>query len=596
MQFKKWFFFTESREEKTLAQELAGNDIVQKLNTVIPQDQKYTDAITLLGAYYHTQQPNIETLKKDISNYAELYKTNKMPLIKVDLITKEPPEKYKKYLFWSQIIHGHDQEKSSKQAKNFRPSDIDFQNEKPMMTSHDGKIRVYEADSPEKCIILGRGQTFCISQPGNTMWQTYRDTQTSTFYFVYDDSRDDELSIVVVDQTDSGTTLTDRNNKTGTTKDPFTDQETSKSEPYLKYLKSKGIDVNKLVNKEKTDAEEHENYLLYEPNAKLDWFIYLTPEYKSKYIGRGHLLTNEQFNYLWENKFMSLLEQYAKTGQKLPNEQMDKILSNSDLKKKYIHNRVIAQNHRHDFSRKEWDNTTDEQKKYLEEHLPDQQKLELMVSVGNLEKVKELMAAGVQAGPNTQSAAIQSGNIDTLSYIISQPNFQFSHNAFETAVNTDQKFDIIKLLIDKHAPLGYGDGSLAIAGEKNRLDVIDYILKNRKVKPEQLKWCLQAAAKHGHFELVKYLIANNAPLDGSIGAAGKHPEIVKYLVDVVKAPLEHDTLVNVAKYGNKELVDYLLQKGAKINPKILHWAKNMEDYLADKVAKDPSLIDKGPFA
>jgi hypothetical protein len=43
------------------------------------------------------------------------------------------------------------------------------------MISPDGKIKVYEANSPQQCIILGRGQTFCISQPGNRMWQSYRD-------------------------------------------------------------------------------------------------------------------------------------------------------------------------------------------------------------------------------------------------------------------------------------------------------------------------------------------------------------------------------------------------------------------------------------
>jgi hypothetical protein len=595
MQFKKWLFFTESREEKTLTQEFADKDIVQKLSTAIPQGQKYTDAITLLGAYYHLQQPNIKTLQKDISDYVELYKNSKMPLIKVDLTTKEPPEKYKKYLYWSQIIHGHNQEKSSKQAKKFRPSDIDFQNEKPIMTSPDGKIRVYDAHSPEKCIILGRGQTFCISQPGNTMWQSYRDDQTSTFYFVYDDSRDDELSIVVVDKNDSGTTLTDRNNKTGTTKDPFTDQETSESEPYLKYLQSKGIDVNKLVNKEKTDQEEKEDYLLSKPLDELNWFIYLSPEYKSKYIGRGHPLTNQQFDYLWENKFINLLEQYSRTGRKLPNEQIDKILSNPDLKKNYIHNRIIAQNHQMNLSSKEWHNTTDEQKKYLEEHLSDESKLQLMATVGNLEKVKELMSKEVPANYLVQDAAIQSGNMDTLIYIMSQPNFSISQNALTTAISTDQKFDLIKLLIDKNAPLNHRETALITAGSKNRLDVIDYILKNRNIQPESLNYCLKSAAKNGHIELVKYLISKNTPLHGTVGAAGNYPEIVKYLVEVAKAPFEHDTLVSVAKYGNKELVDYLLQKGAKINPRILHWAKKMEDYLADKIAKDPSLIDKGPF-
>jgi hypothetical protein len=34
------------------------------------------------------------------------------------------------------------------------------------------------------------------------------------------------------------------------------------------------------------------------PNNDLEWFKKLPIEYKSAYIGRGHALTNDQFDYL----------------------------------------------------------------------------------------------------------------------------------------------------------------------------------------------------------------------------------------------------------------------------------------------------------
>jgi hypothetical protein len=42
-------------------------------------------------------------------------------------------------------------------------------------------ITVYESHSRDKCIRFGKGQSFCISQPGNTQWQSYRDINLPLF-------------------------------------------------------------------------------------------------------------------------------------------------------------------------------------------------------------------------------------------------------------------------------------------------------------------------------------------------------------------------------------------------------------------------------
>lgn len=343
MQFREWLIITESKEEKALALELAG-DALQELNSVIPQNQKDSDQLLLLAAYFYSKQKNLSQIKKDIQDYIALVKNNKMPLIKVNLQNKSPDKPFDDYLHWTQVIHGHQAEESYKQAKKFKPSDIDFQNEKPIETSPDGKIKVYRANSPQQCIILGKGQTFCISQPGNTMWKSYRDTKGSTFYFVYDDTREDELGIVVVDATNHGIELTDKRNTTGKTLHPFTGKITTDSNSYIKYLEKKGIDTSVFVNLPKTKEEIAEDEKLGRFNDDLNWFIALSPTEKSNYIGRGHRLTDEQFDYLWNNKFSSLLEQYVKTGLHLYDYQIDKIASNVDLRKNYIHNRMIAQN------------------------------------------------------------------------------------------------------------------------------------------------------------------------------------------------------------------------------------------------------------
>ena len=355
LNFREWFVINEGREEKLLALELTGDpSIITSLSEVIPKNDKNTDKLLLLAAYYYSKNKNIQQVKTDMTAYIGYLNRDKMKLINVDLVSKKPPSPWDDYIYWTQIIHGNQGEDADKEKSKFKPSDIDFQNEKPIMTSTDGKIKVYESNNPQQCIILGRGQSFCISQPGNRMWQSYRDTQTSTFYFVYDDTRDDRLGIVVVDVTKNGILLTDKVNKTGTTLDPYTGELTNDSKPYMRYLREKGIDVSKIVNIPKSAEEKEEHEKLGEAKEDLNWFKSLSPDYKSKYIGRGHKLTDEQFDYLWENKFNSLLTQYVKTGLLLSDHQIDKIATDSDLKKNYIHNRSIAYQHSGNLSDKEY--------------------------------------------------------------------------------------------------------------------------------------------------------------------------------------------------------------------------------------------------
>jgi len=249
LNFREWFFINEGKEEKLLASELAGGpSVVTALSEVIPKNDKNTDKLLLLAAYYFGQNKNLAELKTDMTDYIRYLKNNRMPLITVDLGSKKPSPPWDNYLYWTQIIHGNQGEDANKEKSNFKPSDIDFQNEKPILTGSGGKIRVYKANNTEQCIILGKGQSFCISQPGNRMWQSYRDRDISTFYFVYDDTRDDRLGIVVVDQTQYKTVLTDKVNTTGKTLDPYTGQLTTDPKSYMKYLKEKGIDISKIEN------------------------------------------------------------------------------------------------------------------------------------------------------------------------------------------------------------------------------------------------------------------------------------------------------------------------------------------------------------
>ena len=256
MNFKPWLLLTEAKEEKALTLELAGSQHnYDELIKVTPKDN---DQILLLAAYYLNQSKNLEQTKIDILDYIKLFKAQKMQLITVDLTTKQPASPFDNYLHFTQIIHGKQGEEKHK--IKYTPTDLDFQNEQPIEVSSDKQIKVYLSNNPQQCIILGKGRRFCISQPGNTIWQSYRDRNVSTFYFVYDHTRDDDLSIVVVDATDDYFVLTDINNTTGKIQNPYDlNKKDTNPQIYLDYLKSKGIDIDVFENIPKTKEEEEEH-------------------------------------------------------------------------------------------------------------------------------------------------------------------------------------------------------------------------------------------------------------------------------------------------------------------------------------------------
>jgi hypothetical protein len=252
---------------------------------------------------------------------------------------------FKNYLGFAQYIHGLEgMSKGHAEWKGKINTDVD---EPPIFPDEskgdrtDTGIEIYDGNDIGKCIkystggLTGKHYNFCIGQPANTMWQSYRDSQVSTFYYLIDKSRelDDPLHIVVIDMTSQGVQLTDANNATvgpfaphGSIAEFGTDVGA-----YMEYIRKRGVPIDRLINSEKTPDEEAEQEKLGSRNLNLGWFKKLSYEEKSKYIGRGHLLSDEQFNYLWDFKNdkggYHLLHQYVDTGQAIPEEQFNILVS-----------------------------------------------------------------------------------------------------------------------------------------------------------------------------------------------------------------------------------------------------------------------------
>lgn len=216
---------------------------------------------------------------------------------------------------FSNYVHGIQSKYTTKETGSSYKMDNEdvIAMDKPMWSGNG--FDIYDADSVDKCIkyrnggLTGKSYTFCIGAYGSSnLYQSYRDNADSTFYFIVDKNRistnedgsinlDDPLHMVVYDVQRGGKiSLTDVNNMTGHISEFGHD-----NQKYVDYLKSNGVPVEKLVNRPKTEKEKQEDLLLRRQNSDLQWFINLPMEYKSRYIGRGHELTDEQFDYLISN-------------------------------------------------------------------------------------------------------------------------------------------------------------------------------------------------------------------------------------------------------------------------------------------------------
>jgi hypothetical protein len=189
------------------------------------------------------------------------------------------------------------------------------------------------------------------------MWQSYRDEKASTFYYIFDKKRpfEDPLHMVVFDAVDpqyakqqgynAPVELTDKDNTTGKISEFGND-----FQAYIDYLKKNGVPVEKMMHEPHTKEEKLALALLGSPNESLEWFKSLGKTYKemadekgydipienvtqltyklmSQYIGRGHRLSKDQWNYLWNLRKTKaaekLIDQYLNTGIAIPEYQFE---------------------------------------------------------------------------------------------------------------------------------------------------------------------------------------------------------------------------------------------------------------------------------
>lgn len=334
--FKEWFYLNENAfEDQSLAILNKDEHLFQIIKGLAPEP-KYLPVI----AYFYKQSNNLKSLVENINKYKEFVDNKKLPMIQITNKGAFLNNQEINYIKFTEAIHA-----AESNSKVFKANlNTNISGLKPIFSIKD-KIEIYKAKDASECVILGKGYSFCISNPnaGLNMWNTYRDSSASTFYFVFEKTRQqtDPLRIVVVDaQSDGVFQLTDANNKTGTISEFG-----QNVDEYFGYLYS-AYNINSdliFVNEPMTQQEKADNEAVYEQIYTLDAFKRLTLVQKEKYIGRGHLFTDEQFDYVFDNNMINLILKYINTGIKLDYYQLNKIFKNATYKKTYLRQRVALQ-------------------------------------------------------------------------------------------------------------------------------------------------------------------------------------------------------------------------------------------------------------
>lgn len=381
-------------------------------------------------------------------------------------------------------------------------------------------IDIYLANSIQACIKYGQGYPFCISRPGkDNLYQSYRDNNTSTFYFVLDRTRDksDPLHIVVVDATPGGFLLTDASNNTG-----HISKYGYKYKDYLEYLyNDRGVPRNLFKNIPKSKEEVEEQAKLGNRSKDLTWFRNLTYDEKSKYIGRNHLLTNDQFNLLFDANANELLHQYSSTGLRLTTYQRKKIYL-SKLKVSYLRSRLIANEQLNNLAKDEFDNLSLEQQNKIKDD---------MIRSGEKDEANNGKALSLAAGLGLENevrlltdkegfkkdkdfklsraivSATKSNQINIVKFLLEKlnsPNSKYIHLARIYAIRLGY-LDIFKLLCNNFTLVNLSS-YLPEAVKNSRISIIEFIMADGYTSND----VLLTAATYGKLNIVKLMMKKYA--------------------------------------------------------------------------------------
>ena len=514
-----------------------GIDDINIINDFKDIDNTKNQILLPAIAFYYTQKITLNDLNQVFSKIPILIQNN---LVKQIQVTKKGVmlnnQLVKDWLEFSEAIDGaHGRYEYDKHDKDRKDKDTKLQklenDDEPIWSGNN--IEIYSGSDVGKCIRLGRGKSFCISQPGNTMYQSYRDGHGATFYFIYDQNqKDNPLNIVVYDVgTNNNILLTDERNTTGDIHKYGKDVS-----GYQNYLKDMGVPIDDIFhNKPQTEEEKKEFNIIGKYNGDLNWFVNLSPEYKSKYIGIGHELSDEQFDYIFNNNINGLINQYINSGISLPKEQVDKLKSNKAYYKSYIRTQAIQ-------------------------------------------------------FKNDLNGAIKNKNLDIVNYLINNDAKVNNDTLYHSISYFPNNYELLNKLIKKGAKPN--NSALDYAIETKNMDIFNLIYNMiDKNEFEISLFTLGKAVKHGNIEVINKIVdlgGEFTPFDQDIlntAIDRRDNDIIKKTIELGAKPNRH-TIIKPIKDNNDEIVKLLIYEFGNPTSDTLNVAIEERDYeLIDKLFK-----------
>ena len=95
----------------------------------------------------------------------------------------------------------------------------------------------------------------------------------------------------------------------------------------------------------------------------------------------------------------------------------------------------------------------------------------------------------------------------------------------------------------------------------NKLELLKWAREEKECRWNG--WTINAAARQGNLEMLKYCVANECPIDEwacAWAARNGHLEVLKYLREGAKAPWDSYTAAWAAKYGHLHILEYLVER------------------------------------
>ena len=188
-------------------------------------------------------------IKKLISKFSDTeeqtvrFYLDKFEIFK-NALEKKDPFQYKTFTELEQAVDAAEGKRNVKKGDQ-KKVEIDVQQDD--IVAEDDNVVIYRGDSQDKCVLYGRGYTFCISRSaGGNMYSNYRLGKESTFYFIYFKKKPvtENDHIMVLDHTKNGYEWTFKNNNTRPVSGGW-DEIVSKYpelKPYEKLLVNKKLD------------------------------------------------------------------------------------------------------------------------------------------------------------------------------------------------------------------------------------------------------------------------------------------------------------------------------------------------------------------